>query len=327
MVCTDKKTEQENLLEIVYGDVNLGVWGRDFHYIFSYQKGGLESLVMDGREWLYRPPMPTFWRAVTDNDRGSQFPLRSGMWLSADTFLRCIRFEVFVDGEKVSTILPPENNCHQEGERAETVKVMFTYETITVPATQVEVSYEVRKEGAIGVEVHYHGREGLPELPVFGMRFIMPTKATGYQYEGLSGETYPDRMAGGVPGVYQVEGLPVTRYLVPQDCGVHMKTKWLEVERVTTLNSSNVRKEPFSLRFENKGEEFAFSCLPYTALELESATHREELPLPRRTIVTILGAVRGVGGIDSWGTDVEDAYHIDATRDILYSFEIRKGSK
>lgn len=324
MACIDKKTGQDNLLTVIYGDVTLGVSGRDFHYIFSYQKGGLESMVMDGREWLYRPPMPTFWRALTDNDRGSQFHLRSGMWLSADVFPRCIGFEVFVNGEKVSTIHPPENNCHNGNIRAEIVKVIFTYETITMPSTTVKVSYQVKREGSVGLDVHYHGKEGLPELPVFGMRFVMPTKATGYTYEGISGETYPDRMAGGISGIYQIEGLPVTKYLVPQDCGVHMKTKWLEVERITTLNNSDGRKEPFSLRFESKDKEFSFSCLPFLPLELESATHHEELPLPRRTIVSILGAVRGVGGIDSWGSDVEEPYHIDATKDIIYSFEIKK---
>jgi hypothetical protein len=72
----------------------------------------------------------------------------------------------------------------------------YTYETITVPATTVDVSYTVHADGKIHVLVHYHGKEGLPELPVFGMWFIMPTKAVGYCYEGLSGETYPDRMAG-----------------------------------------------------------------------------------------------------------------------------------
>ena len=32
-------------LGIVYGDVTLGVHGGDFHLIFSYQTGGLESMV------------------------------------------------------------------------------------------------------------------------------------------------------------------------------------------------------------------------------------------------------------------------------------------
>ena len=34
-------------------------------------------------------------------------------------------------------------------------------------------------------------------------------------------------------------------------------------------------------------------------------------------------AVRGVGGIDSWGSDVEDDYRISAEKDIHYSFIIR----
>ena len=57
-------------LGIVYGDVTLGVHGEDFHLIFSYQTGGLESMVKHGKEWLYRTPKLTFWRATTDNDRG-----------------------------------------------------------------------------------------------------------------------------------------------------------------------------------------------------------------------------------------------------------------
>ena len=65
-------------LRVVYGDFTLGVHGEGFDYIFSYAQGGLESLVKNGYEWLYRCPKPTFWRALTDNDRGSSFQLKSG---------------------------------------------------------------------------------------------------------------------------------------------------------------------------------------------------------------------------------------------------------
>ena len=37
----------------------------------------------------------------------------------------------------------------------------------------------------------------------------------------------------------------------------------------------------------------------------------------------LIHAVRGVGGIDSWGSDVEDDYRINAEKDIHYSFIIR----
>ncbi len=326
MDCTNKK------LRIVYGDCTLGVHGERFSYIFSYSCGGPESLVIDGKEWLYRAPKPTFWRALTDNDRGNRFHLRSGMWLAADMFVKCVGGSVKVDDKELGLPIAPINNQYSENETSEKIAITFIYETITVPSTKVTVTYEVNVQGQILVDVHYHGNDKLPELPVFGMRFIMPTKAVSYRYEGLSGETYPDRMAGGIPGVYEIEGLPVTKYLVPQDCQVHMDTKWLEVYRNRTLSNTEAQNQstgqadatsqPFGLRFRAVEENFAFSCIPYTAEELENATHHEELPPARRTVVSILGAVRGVGGINTWGADVEPAYHIDAGKDIEYSFVI-----
>jgi beta-galactosidase len=35
-----------------------------------------------------------------------------------------------------------------------------------------------------------------------------------------------------------------------------------------------------------------------------------------------MGAVRGVGGVDSWGADVEEAYHIPADHDLSFSVKI-----
>lgn len=313
---TDKK------LRIVYGDVTLGVHGKDFHYIFSYQTGGLESLVVQDKEWLYRTPKPTFWRAVTDNDRGCGFHWKSGMWLGADMFLPCKGIEVSVDGEKMELPIAPNNNRYSEQSFAQCVKLTFAYETITEPSTNVFVDYSVDTVGRIHLDVRYEGKKGLPELPAFGMRFVMPTKAAGYRYEGLSGETYPDRKAGASRGIFEVEGLPVTPYLVPQECGMHVDTKWVTVYRDTVLDNRQRAILRTGLCFDAGEGVFGFSCLPFTAEELENATHQEELPPERRTVLCIMGAVRGVGGIDSWGTDVEEAYRIDAEKDIVFSFDI-----
>ena len=77
-----------------------------------------------------------------------------------------------------------------------------------------------------------------------------------------------------------------------------------------------------SMTIREAGAPINFSCLPYTAEEIENATHHEELPPARRTVLCVCGAVRGVGGIDSWGTDVEEAYHISAEKDIEFAFDI-----
>ena len=66
--------------------------------------------------------------------------------------------------------------------------VKYTYETVSNPVTTVIVSYTIDVTGNIKVDVDYTGVKGLPELPVFGMRFIMPTLADKYMYKGLSGK-------------------------------------------------------------------------------------------------------------------------------------------
>ena len=246
------------------------------------------------------------------------------MWMTADMFQKCVDIQVRIDGTKIEKPIAPVNNKYSDKETAERVEVIFTYETLTVPSTQVKVSYLVFADGNVRVRAHYYGKEGMPELPAFGMRFVMPTKADGFVYEGLSGETYPDRKAGGIHGIYEVEGLPVTPYLVPQECGMHMDTEWVTVKRSTVLDNRNRHIEQSGLTFRAGSEinhsTFAFSCLPHTAEELENATHQEELPPERRTVLCIYGAVRGVGGIDSWGSDVEEQYRIPGNKDIEVEF-------
>ncbi len=308
-------------LRVVYGDFVLGVHGNGFDYIFSYAQGGLESIVKNGYEWLYRCPKPTFWRALTDNDRGNKFHIKSGSWLAADMFIDCKQVQVIMDGT-VQKPYAPDNNSYGGDVLAEEIIVKYTYETISDPSTTVLVSYTVSRDGKIRVDVEYHGVKGLPELPVFGMRFIMPTIADSYLYEGLSGETYPDRKEGAMKGVYEINDLSLTPYLVPQDCGMHMDTDWLEVMRHISLDNSRKDSSSQVLRIEKTDRSFAFSCLPYTAEEIENATHQEELPPARRTVLCVYGAVRGVGGIDSWGSDVEEPYHINGEKDISYSFTI-----
>ncbi|MBW8008615.1 beta-galactosidase small subunit [Lactobacillus helveticus] len=291
-----------NQLHIIYGDATFGVNGKDFQYIFSYERGGLESLKVRGKEWLYRVPTPTFWRATTDNDRGSGFNLKAAQWLGADMFTKCTDIHLKVDGHDFAELpIAPFNNKFSNHEYA-------------------KIIYNIDDVGHIKVTMRYYGKKGLPHLPVIGIRLIMPTAATGFDYEGLSGETYPDRMAGAKEGKFHIDGLPVTEYLVPQESGMHMQTKKLTINRETTQNNVYRTNEKFSLSIQQAEKLFNFSCLPYTAEELENATHIEELPLVCRTVLVIAGAVRGVGGIDSWGSDVESAYHINPELDHEFSF-------
>ena len=68
---------------------------------------------------------------------------------------------------------------------------------------------------------------------------------------------------------------------------------------------------------------FQFSALPYTALELESAAHPNELPLAVRTVLTLDGCHMGVAGDDSWGARPHPEYMVDAGKAHAFSFILR----
>ena len=141
-----------NKLHVIYGDGALGVAGDDFHYIFSYERGGLESLKIKGKEWLYRVPTPTFWRATTDNDRGSGFNIRSAQWVAADLFQKCVGIDLTVGDHHFDELpVAPKTNDFGGAEEADGVVISYTFETLTTPATHATVSYDVQADGQIKI--------------------------------------------------------------------------------------------------------------------------------------------------------------------------------
>lgn len=78
------------------------------------------SLVYDGLEWVYRPAMPAFWRASTENDKGNGFAVRSAVWCGADQFIS-------------------PAGWHTE-ESPDQVRITYEYAAGTVPAARVSVS-------------------------------------------------------------------------------------------------------------------------------------------------------------------------------------------
>ena len=64
--------------------------------------------------------------------------------------------------------------------------------------------------------------------------------------------------------------------------------------------------------------------LPWSNLEIENATHLDELPKVKYTYVTILCATRGVGGDNSWLSPVHSEYKIKNGQKYQLKFIIKK---
>ena len=223
---------------------------------------------------------------------GNSFAADSSIWAAADSWQKCGDIQVLEEsGEKVS--------------------VRFTYTAPVLPGLPTDVTYTVEDTGSLTMTVHYHGGPNRPGLPLLGLRFETPEPMERVEWLGLSGETYPDRKRGGVFGWHR-ERPHIPPYLAPQECGCHVDA------RALLLRAPDGGR----LALEMVDSPFAFSALPYTPQQLEQAAHVEELPVPVRTVVTLCGAMRGVGGIDSWGSDVEEAFRLSGAEDREFTLRL-----
>lgn len=291
---TDIATSNSCQFEVIKGDINLGVKGENFKFIFAYDQGGPVSIVYDDVEWLYRAAKPTYWRAITENDNASGFAQKSGLWNYADMYSR------HTADIKVNTDVAGQ------------VTISYIYDTFI--GTTASVDYTVFSNGVIKVCQKLIKNESLPSLPLFGTNFILDSEILDFSYLGYSGETYSDRFKGGRFALHN-EKVSTTDYLMPQENGGHFTNYEL------TLSHKSGNK----LKFTYDSKPFHFSINHNTAQELENATHKHELANTGRTNVKILSHVRGVGGINTWGADVEQQYHINPTDNLELSFFIWKG--
>lgn len=296
---------EEMPLKVVNGDVNVGIWGNGFFVQFSKQEGGITSLCYGEKEWITRPPMPVYWRATTDNDRGNHFSVSSHMWIGAGMFAD------FQNGD--IEIL----------EEQDKVTVTYCYRLTVTPATETKVTYVVTPDGRIQVTARYQGKTGLPQLPVFGMRFRLPGRMKTFSWYGYGPkECYPDRMEGARLGIYHsTPEENISPYLVPQECGNRTGCRWCWAEdqegHKLVFEAGETGSAPVKKSFHS-------SVLPYTAEELELARHWDELPSPQYTNVCLYSAMRGVGGDDSWGAPVYPEYCISGEMDQELVFTISK---
>lgn len=295
LVKEETEEKKKDPLTVIHGDVNIGVKGRNFSAMFSKAEGGIASLCYNGKEYITRRPGLTFWRAMTDNDRGCSLGYDSGCWANAGIY-RKIK-DVSLD------------------EKEDEVTVTFHFAVPVNEDIKASVSYTAAGDGTIKVHASYKGVKGLPDIPAFGLEWRLKERCHNVRYYGMGPEeNYIDRCEGARLGIFNTTAKEnMSGYLVPQECGNRTGVRWLEVKD----------EEGTGLRFEAAGAPFEASVLPYSAGELDMASHREELPVPHYTWLRILAGQMGVGGDDSWGAPVHEQYRIHSDENLDVEFLIK----
>ncbi|MDR1559279.1 MAG: DUF4981 domain-containing protein [Clostridiales bacterium] len=276
---------------------NLGVKGEEFEALLSRITGNLVSYKYAGAELLLKPPMPLFWRAPNDNDRGNGMPARCGQWKIASQYPITTHDLVWKhDGDKLTAA--------------------FKYKLPTLPEASCELGYTFEGDGTVTVNLRCDPPAGLPPMPLFGVAMEMDPRYECLTWYGDGPEeTYIDRRKGAKLDVYAgMVKEQMARYLTPQETGNKTGVRWAKV--------TDKRGRGLLFTASESGP-FEFCALPYSPYELEAANHPNELPETHHTVARICWKQMGVAGDNSWGALPLPEYTLPTGCPLEFSFRFR----
>ncbi|WP_460805592.1 glycoside hydrolase family 2 TIM barrel-domain containing protein [Microbulbifer agarilyticus] len=253
----------------------------------SRRSGLLESFVYEGRELLLSPLRPNFWRAPTDNDRGSDSVTWAAPWRSPALDLETFTFtETSGDAPEVTAHLRVRDD--QSGSDLGAWKLR----------------YQLTEAGALRIYSEVSRKDGTPLWPRVGLQASLPRAMDQVRWFGRGPyENYADRIAAADVGIYNNRVADhYVPYGRPQENGYKTDTRWLTLLDAHG-NGVRITGEPnFSFSVQhNFAEDFEFGNLP-TAIDPERGNVHLNAVVPRDLVVLNLDRGQmGVGGDNSWG--------------------------
>ncbi len=263
---------------------SISITGDDFSLKFSKAEGTISNWTAAGKTVLDAGPLPYFWRAPTDNDRGRNMQGHCGTWRDASHSRQ-------VQGMLVEAVSERE------------IKVQADFSLPTSPAASSwTTTFTIYATGDVTVEGELlPGSKDLPEIPAVGMSMGVPKEFEKLDWLGRGPfETHWDRMLGATVGLWSTTVTDAfTNYIRPQEAGNHTDTRW------TTLRADDGHGLLVS-----GGAPFEFSALHYSPEEIEKRAHPYELVEDSSITLRVNDKQMGVGGDDSWGAWPHDPYLI-----------------
>lgn len=267
---------------------NVGMRGQGYGAIFDRGQGMVAFRAADGKECVLHTPQLSLFRAPTDNDRGNKDAYRQAIWLAYS------------------------KGSYVKGSVLENGVLTYTYTCPTLPGVEAKIAYTALTDG-IQVTLEWPGAAQQPDLPCFGLQFLMDARLQHVTYLGLGpDDNYADRCQGALLDWHEYdadEGW--TRYAKPQESGNRMGVRCL---RLTDDNGHGV---------EISGDSLEISVQPWTPEQLMSCWHPDELVGATRTVVDVAMFRKGIGGDDSWGAPVLPQYCYDSGKAYRFSFVMK----
>ncbi|WP_109028456.1 glycoside hydrolase family 2 TIM barrel-domain containing protein [Streptomyces rubrogriseus] len=278
-------------------DQEVEVTGKGFSVTVDKRTGAITSYEAKGTRLITSGPVPNFWRAPTDNDKGNGQHTRNQTWRDAGARRK-------VTGVSVRAL----------GDRAVEIKVTGTLPT-SVESTY-GTTYTVFGNGEIKVDNTLHpGAANLPYIPEVGTMLFLPRGLDRVHWYGRGPEeNHWDRNDGTDVGLYSgTVAEQWTPYIRPQENGNKTDVRWIALT------------DRHGVGLLASGEPLLEANASYFTPEDLSAGVRHDYQLtPRDEVVLRLNHRQmGVGGDNSWGAHTHDEFKLFADRDYAYTYRLR----
>ncbi|MGP6146444.1 glycoside hydrolase family 2 TIM barrel-domain containing protein [Jeotgalibaca sp. A122] len=277
---TTKRNDTHKTIVLATGDTT---------FTFDANTGLLSSVKKGPTELLQSALEPNFWRASTDNDKGSKFDKRSAIWREAQANRELTALHVTETDVQTTFVYPELGNL------------------------KLAITYSVTDFGQLTIHYTLMPQKPLPDIPEIGMRVSLDKAFDQLKWFGKGPfETYIDKQTAAKVGVYtSTVAEQFVSYLKPQETGNHIDTRWVELTD-TTGTGLKVSGQPL----------VEFNALPYSYEEMEPADYAYQLPESNRTVLRINHLQMGIGGNDSWSQDTLPEFRLPGTHGYSYSFKI-----
>lgn len=291
------KVDLSNLKDLVVnnGSDEIQFSGDRFNLTISKKEGIITDYTVDGLTQLIKNgPVPNFWRAPTDNDKGNGMENRCGAWRNA--------------GSKRSV-----GNCTVTKISDKETKVDFSIGLPQAGSSSMTMSYTVYASGDVVVEYTVSPDASKSELPNVGTLFTIPGGMEKVTYFGRGPhENYVGRRTGAYMGVYTTYADSMTiPYMVIGETGQRTDVRW-----ATLTNSAGI-----GLMIVGSPV-MEFSAQHYTPEQLTNVKLPWDLSRDNDITLRVDYQQMGLGGVDSWGSKPMDDYMLFSKNKYSHKFRI-----
>jgi len=279
--------------------------GPDFQILFDRHAGAFTGLTYRGVRLIERGPMPDFWRAMTDNDRGA-WKAVGRAWVK-DPARNLLLWREAGSGWQARQV---------EVRRLDERRALVQAEGF-LPAVRASynLTYTIYGSGDIIIEADYRPGAGpLPMMPRFGMEWVVAPGLEKIAWYGRGpAATYADRNFERI-GVYSsTVDAEWVEYSRPQENGNKNEVRW-----VALTNDQGVGLLAVGM------PELSVSAVHYPKAEIEQADYSFKLRRRPEIYLNLDYKQMGVGGIDSWSLNAwpMPAYRLPGDRPYCYRYRL-----